>query len=261
MKVPKQYLIFLAIAAIALLVGFVYFSGRNKDLSQNSAAYSAGSKATTNQPTDNPDSDFNKQQHSLTSSDSIWVIVNKRRPLPVGYQPNELVAPGGPLRLSREAEEMKLRATIVKPVDVMFSDAKAAGLNLMLVSGYRSEGVQRTVYNGYVKQQGQAAADTESARPGYSEHQTGLAFDVGRTDRKCELEACFGDTAEGKWIAANAHKYGFVVRYPANKQLVTGYVYEPWHLRYVGTDLAKAIKDSGQTLEEFFTLPAAPDYQ
>lgn len=259
-KISKQYLVLVVVAAIVLIGAVIYFNRSRKDLSQNSAAYSQGSQSVTNQPTDSQPSQINKDQYSLDKPDSIWVVVNKQRPLSVGYVPSELVAPTGPLRLGREAEEMKLKATVAKSVDTMFSDAKAAGLNLLFVSGYRSEALQKTVYNGYVAQKGQALADTDSARPGHSEHQTGLAFDLGRTDRKCELQACFADTPEGKWIAANAHKYGFVVRYLPNKQLVTGYVYEPWHLRYVGKELATELYQKNVILEEFFGLPAAPDY-
>jgi D-alanyl-D-alanine carboxypeptidase len=113
-----------------------------------------------------------------------------------------------------------------------------------------------------VNVQGKAVADSQSARPGYSEHQTGLAVDVEPTSRKCEVEACFGDTPEGKWVAANAHKFGFIIRYPKNMQSVTGYIYEPWHIRYVGKELAGEMhKQNIATLEQFFGLEAAPDYQ
>jgi D-alanyl-D-alanine carboxypeptidase len=131
----------------------------------------------------------------------------------------------------------------------------------MLVSGYRSEGSQKSLHEAYVRQSGAAAADLYSARAGYSEHQTGLAVDIGRSDHKCELDACFGTTPEGQWVAQNAYKYGFIVRYKEGAQAVTGYIAEPWHIRYVGKDLAKALFDSGQALEEFFDLPAAPDYK
>lgn len=242
------------------MIGFFILNRPKKDLSQDSSAYAGNSTATTNQPTDSVSSNFDKTKQSLTDPNSSWVIVNKQRPLPVGYAPNDLVNPKVALRLGSANEEMKVRQQTATAIEEMFMAANSAGLKLLLVSGYRSEALQKAIYNGYVAQKGQAAADTDSARPGYSEHQTGLSFDVGRTDRKCEIEACFGDTAEGKWLAANAYKYGFVIRYPANKQLVTGYVAEPWHLRYVGKELSKAVYHSGQTLEEFFELPAAPDY-
>jgi D-alanyl-D-alanine carboxypeptidase len=108
---------------------------------------------------------------------------------------------------------------------------------------------------------GQAEADRTSARPGYSEHQTGLAFDVEVSGGKCHLEKCLGETPDGKWVAANAYKYGFIVRYPEGKENVTGYDYEPWHLRYVGTDLASEMHTkSVQTLEEFFNISGGKNY-
>jgi D-alanyl-D-alanine carboxypeptidase len=131
----------------------------------------------------------------------------------------------------------------------------------MLSSGYRSYDYQVGLYNGYVKSQGQATADTQSARPGYSEHQTGLAVDIEPASKKCELDACFADTPEGKWLVANAYKYGFILRYTQDKTAVTGYAYEPWHFRYVGTPLATEMHNQNvATLEEFFNLPVAPDY-
>ncbi len=109
--------------------------------------------------------------------------------------------------------------------------------------------------------QGKAVADTQSARPGFSEHQTGLAADIEPASRTCEVQECFGDTPEGQWVAANAYKYGFVIRYPKDMQHVTGYIYEPWHVRYVGKKLAEQMHKEGvATLEQFFGLENAPDY-
>ena len=109
-------------------------------------------------------------------------------------------------------------------------------------------------YDAYAARDGQAAADRYSARPGTSEHQTGLSFDVTAADGSCHLEVCFENTPEGLWVAENAHLFGFVIRYPEGKENITGYQYEPWHLRYVGPALAEQLHDTGQTLEEFFDL-------
>ena len=120
---------------------------------------------------------------------------------------------------------------------------------------------QVTTYNGYVNTDGQAAADTTSARPGYSEHQTGWAMDIGDGGGVCSFLPCFADQPAAVWAKANAYKFGFIVRYPAGMQAVTGYVYEAWHLRYVGTDVATAMATRGiATLEQYFGLPAAPGY-
>lgn len=125
------------------------------------------------------------------------------------------------------------------------SAASLAGFNMPLISGYRSYSRQNTIYNNYVKRYGQATADTFSARPGHSEHQTGLAFDVGKIDDN------YGNTSAGMWLKDNAHYYGFIIRYPKGKEHITGYKYEPWHIRYLGVEVATNIYNRGITLEEY----------
>lgn len=187
-----------------------------------------------------------------------WVV-NKRRPLnPKTYVPPNLVFPNVRLRVPGN-ESMKIRADVGAAIEQLFAAATAAGHSPMLSSGYRSYSYQVSLYGSYVKSQGQAEADKQSARPGYSEHQTGLAFDICNAGN-CQLVQSFSDTPLGQWVAAHAHEYGFIIRYLNGKQGITGYIYEPWHLRYVGVDTATQVKNSGKTLEEFFGLPAAPDY-
>ena len=204
---------------------------------------------------------FNKKQYSLTDPTSIWVIVNKQHPLnPKDYAPSDLVVPNVPLRVPGN-ESMEVRQVTATALEAMFAAAKTQGINLMLSSGYRSYVYQVNLYNGYVQSQGQAAADTESARPGYSEHQTGLAADLEPVSRNCEVEQCFAATPEGEWLVANAYKYGFIIRYTADKVPVTGYEYEPWHVRYVGTALSNEMhKDGIETLEEFFGVSGGQSY-
>ena len=125
--------------------------------------------------------------------------------------------------------------------------ASEAGYNIPLLSGFRSYETQQTLYNNYVARDGVALADTYSARPGHSEHQTGLAFDVGKIDNG------YGDTDEGKWLATHAHEYGFIIRYLKGKEDITGYMYEPWHIRYVGS-VATNIYQANITLEEYLGL-------
>jgi D-alanyl-D-alanine carboxypeptidase len=205
---------------------------------------------------------FNKSQYSLTDPTSPWVVTNKLNHLtPADYAPADLTAPDMPTRLNASNAEMQIRAEAAMALKHLAADATSAGYNLLLSSGYRSYVTQVTVYNGYVASRGQTAADTDSARPGHSEHQTGWAADLGVTDGTCLLQQCFGNLPAGKWLAASAYKYGFIIRYPADKTTVTGYSYEPWHIRYVGTTLAQEMHTQGiTTLEEFFGLPAAPDY-
>lgn len=185
------------------------------------------------------------------SADSIRVVVNKKHPLsPLDYAPADLVGVGG---------GQYARQTAAAALTSLFNGASAAGNPMHALSGYRSYATQTAVYNNYVRTDGQAVADTYSARPGHSEHQTGLAIDVG--NGTCNLQICFGNTAAGKWLAANAHKYGFVIRYPNGKTAITGYQYEPWHLRYVGTDVATDMKAKGVvTLEEYFGVSGGTSY-
>ncbi len=132
----------------------------------------------------------------------------------------------------------------------MAAAAAADGINIYIVSGFRSYAVQNVLYNNYVLMDGKDEADTYSARPGHSEHQTGLAFDLNSVDRS------FGETREGKWLSENCWKYGFILRYPKGKTNETGYIYEPWHFRFVGTDLAPTLYNGGDwiTLETYFGI-------
>lgn len=205
---------------------------------------------------------FNKTANSLSDPGSIWIVVNKQRPIqPKTYIP-ELVVPDITLRSNITGDERQTRPDTAAALKQMATAAKTDGITLTLESGYRSYTFQVNLYNRYVQQQGQSVADTQSARPGFSEHQTGLAADLGGvTKPNCNVEQCFADTPEGKWLAADAYMFGFIIRYPQGKDSVTGYEYEPWHVRYVGTALSKEMHDTGdQTLEEFFGLPNAPTY-
>lgn len=130
----------------------------------------------------------------------------------------------------------------------MTSDASKKGLYIYFSSGFRSYDYQSQLYNDYVARDGQAVADTYSARPGHSEHQSGLAIDVNQVDNT------FDNTPEAKWLADHCHEYGFILRYPQGKEDITGYQYESWHVRYVGTDLSYAIRNSGLTMEEYFGI-------
>lgn len=198
-------------------------------------------KPATATPSPAPEESKWPVQLSDAEAGSITVIVNKKHKLPSSYAPSLSSVAGG-----------QLRPEAASAFNNLLVAAKSSGLSSMkYVSGYRSYSTQQSLYNNYVARDGQAAADTYSARPGHSEHQTGLAVDVGNGGG-CDLEICFADTAEGKWVASNAYKYGFVVRYPKGKESTTGYQYEPWHLRYLGVAEAAAVYNSGKTLEEYY---------
>lgn len=220
----------------------------------------ASAESTADAPTD-PEAEATPQ-YDITTASSFTVLVNKQVPLdPADYAPDDLVYMneiGVP-----SINEHALRHDAAFAVKEMFAAAEAAGHVLDMTSGYRDYDLQTHLYDGYVEEQGQEAADSTSARPGYSEHQTGLAADISAPDSDpfCILEECFGDTTAGQWLAENAWQYGFILRYPEGETAVTGYDYEPWHFRFVGVDAATAFHESGAaTYEEFLGADAAPDY-
>lgn len=201
--------------------------------------------------------EFDRSAHSLDDPMSIWIVGNKLRPLtPPEFEPSDLVATENVANDNGQP----LREVAARAVEQLVAGAREAGLDVRIISAYRPYTLQVQLYDSYVVRDGQAAADTYSARPGHSEHQTGLTVDFDDYGA-CYLESCFGDTAAGQWLAHNAADYGFIERYPADKQQVTGFMPEPWHYRYVGAELAHEMRATGiTTLEEFFGLPAAPDY-
>lgn len=136
-------------------------------------------------------------------------------------------------------------------IDAMLEAAKEEGYTILVTTAYRSYSFQSTLYNNYVAQDGQAAADRYSARPGTSEHQSGLAADLTSATVNYRLTKDFGSTPEGQWLAQHAAEYGFILRYTADGEPITGYMYEPWHFRYVGVENATYIMENGLTLEEF----------
>jgi zinc D-Ala-D-Ala carboxypeptidase len=209
-------------------------------------------------PTPTPTPTFNKQALSIDDPNSLWVVVNKLRPLnPTNYAP-----PLVDVTIAH-VYGYQMQAPAAAALAQMAADAAAAGAGqIEAQSAYRSYGAQLSDHAALVARDGEAVADNESARAGYSEHQTGLAVDIAPVpDGGCNLEVCFGATPQGQWLAANAWKYGFLLRYPADKVAITGYTYEPWHFRYIGIPLATEMHTEGvETLEEFFGLPAAPNY-
>lgn len=181
------------------------------------------------------------------SNGSITKLVNKSNSLPSNYVPANLVTPN--VNMTKAVTVTKTTATALEK---MFSDAKAQGINLSLVSGYRSYSYQQTIYNNSVKVEGQAHTDKYVAKPGYSEHQTGLAVDISCKSIGYVLEDYFEGTQEAQWLKANAHKYGFILRYTKERVQDTGYGFEPWHFRYVGTDIATYIYQNNLIYEDLF---------
>ena len=170
-----------------------------------------------------------ENKNGLTYVNGI-LVVNKSYSLPKDYDPGAIKE-----EAKNAFEEMREAASKDK-------------ITLWIQSGYRSYKTQEELYNNYVKQSGKAKADTFSARPGFSEHQSGLAMDLNIID------SSFEGTKEAIWIEDNCYKYGFIIRYPKNKQHITGYKYEPWHIRYLGKENAKKVYESGLTLEEYLGI-------
>lgn len=173
---------------------------------------------------------------------AVDVLVNKYHALDSAFVP-ELV------RMSSRYASYSayMEPTAYEWFTKMVDDARAEGLKLYCVSAYRSYSYQNNLYQRYVKRDGQKAADTYSARPGYSEHQTGLAVDINTASRLAHFE----NTAQYRWLSENSWKYGFILRYPQGKQDITGFTFEPWHYRFVGLETAKAVYESGLTYDEY----------
>jgi len=178
-------------------------------------------------------------------------LVNKKHALPEDYIPDDLVIPNVRFPFTEELPKKQMREIAADALEEMFAAADEEGLDLFAQSGYRSYERQDIIFATNVQEDGEKAANKYSARPGESEHQTGLTMDVTSPDVDYQLIEKFGDTDEGKWIQENAQSYGFIIRYPEGKEKITKYQYEPWHLRYVGKKAAKKIMSEGITLEEY----------
>jgi D-alanyl-D-alanine carboxypeptidase len=248
----RRRFLFSVLILIALAVGSLLYVQRRHtpDAKATNAQKSitAQTSATPNPTTGG----FDRTARSTIDPASIWVVVNKQHPLnPRNYAPADLSAVGSGQYLRSEA---------AAAFQQMVAGAKRDGLVLTAASGYRSYDTQVSVYNKEVADFGQARADSESARPGYSEHQTGLGVDIAGGG--CSIEDCFAGTAEGRWAATNSYKYGYILRYTTANSTVTGYRAEAWHFRYVGPELATELHNLGDhgTLEEFFGVSGGASY-
>jgi D-alanyl-D-alanine carboxypeptidase len=181
----------------------------------------------------------------------LLVLVDRERNLPEGWAPTGMVTPATAWARTDSTERRLLRPEAARALDALSAAAARAGVPIIGISAFRSQGSQQQVYDRYVQTDGEATARTFSAAPGHSEHQTGLAVDVSGADGTCPTEPCFGATPQAAWLAQHASEFGFVVRYPAGKEAITTYTAEPWHLRYVGIDAARAMQRSGLTLDEY----------
>lgn len=236
-------------------------SGNHSDGDLASPAGSSAAAAEPEpEPTPEPEPEPERASDPSWDPDSIHVLVNRQNPFdPVDYAPTDLVVPDVP-HYGPEAA-MSLRQEPAAALEELIATGRQEGMALGLVSGYRSFDYQFQIYWARHAEVGTEATDLYMSRPGYSEHQTGLAADVISIENPdCMLGECFADTPEGQWVAENAHRFGFIIRYLEDMEHITGYPYEPWHLRYVGVETATEVFELGLTLEEYWEQPAAPDY-
>jgi D-alanyl-D-alanine carboxypeptidase len=191
----------------------------------------------------------------IQNPDNLLILVNKAYLVSEDYAPQDLVRPNVAFSFGdQDIEKSYMRKEAALALEEMFNDAANQGISLFAVSGYRSYPTQMNNYHYQISALGEEQAVKVSAAPGTSEHQTGLAMDISSSSVNYELTEKFGETAEGTWLRENAHKHGFILRYPKGSEDITGYSYEPWHYRYVGKEAARDIFENRLTLEEFFKI-------
>lgn len=252
----KKYIITIVTVTLVVLIlalGGYYYLTKDDTLTSpqqttqkdNKKSSSTKEDNKTNTNNENTPSTNGKTPETVSQPTIIngIVLANKKHPLPTNYNPGE-----NPVARQK--------------VNKLISDAQALGLNVSnQVSGFRAYSTQAGLYNNYVAAHGKQEADRFSARPGYSEHQTGLVFDL--IDNQGQLLGAEGTSESSKkaaeWLEKNAHKYGFIVRYKPEFVEKTGYMEESWHIRYVGEDVAKTIHERNISLEEYLNAPGG-DY-
>jgi D-alanyl-D-alanine carboxypeptidase len=273
-------IIIISVAAITLISGVV-FAVVSRSNDRNSVAASSDNSDTENDftyitPTleDNSDSVseapepvIDEEITSFVPADkmdldpsSITVYVNKEYCLPKDYKPKNLVTPNIRFDITYYDEKTLMRPEAAKALEKLFAAAEKNGYTLFGVSAYRSFDRQYKIFTNNIATQGKEHTLMYSAVPGTSEHQTGLAIDVSVASLNNKLSDEFADTPEGKWLAHNSYKYGFIIRYTKDKAAITGYAYEPWHIRFVGRGLAYYLYTNQLTLDEYYKYTPSPDF-
>lgn len=206
-----------------------------------------------------PDTTTIKTAALDTTPSSLTVFVNKEYSLPKDYIPADLVIPDVLFNINHYDEKKLLRQEAATALEQLFQSAQEDHIILCGISGYRSYKRQNEIYTKNIATKGAAYTNQYSAKPGYSEHQTGWSIDVSASCINYRLDAAFGGTPEGQWLAKHCHLFGFIIRYPENKSEITGYAYEPWHIRYVGVELATYLMKNELTLEEYYSYKPSID--
>ncbi len=229
-------------------------SGQDQDAPEDNAA---GDETTGK--SQSPPGDESAQEAEeikvISDGDYLLVLVTKETTLKSDYAPSDLQSIPADMNPSYS---MQLRKEALEHLTELWYTAEADGVTLSIRSAYRSYSTQRSLFQNYADRHGEEEANRFSARPGQSEHQLGTAVDFGGTG--VDFKAGFAQTPQGEWLAENAHKFGFALSYPQDKEYITGYIFEPWHYRYIGVDDAMEWKVSGKTLREY--LESKPqDYE
>lgn len=198
--------------------------------------------------------EYYKDATVVDKPDDILVLVNKKNVLKSDYEPSDLVKPEV-FAPGRSEIEMYMREEVARYILELVNTAKEeADLEILPASAYRSYDLQTIIFQNNVNRKGSIEkANETSALPGQSEHQTGLAVDMSCSSAGYQINNSFADTEEALWLANNAHRFGFIIRYPKGKKDITGYSYEPWHLRYVGKDTAESMFEEDLTFEEYLS--------
>ena len=252
----------IVVLSLIILLMIMAFSRKKEEPSEaaveTTPAAETESAEPTAEPTEAPSAEPEIDPAVFSDPDSYLIVANKKHRLPEGYAPSDLAVPDVEMRYNT----WSMRLEAAEALETMFAKAEEDGIHLVMGSGYRAEDFQQVLYDGYCEQYGCEVADEISSRPGYSDHQTGLATDLCGTDESYDLSESFEETEEGKWLKEHAHEYGFIMRYPKGKAEITGYAYEPWHFRYIGVEYATKIyeKDEWCSFEEYFNIEGG-DYE
>src|SRR5699024_6230637 len=196
----------------------------------------------------------NEYPETVENPYDILALVNKNHALPGEYEPDDLDIPDVRFPYEEDATKRYLRKVAADDLEDLIAAGDHADVDYYAQSGCRSYDRHKSIVACTVEKNGEEHANTYSARPGESEHQTGLVMDVTSQSAGFDLNTDFGETEEGKWLKDHAHEYGFIIRYPEDKEDITEYQYEPWHIRYVGKQAAEAIYEDQSTLEEYFDI-------
>jgi len=230
----------IGLIALALFLGFIIFATHEAPAEAEIAEEASGPEMTP-------------EEWAAVIADNekgLFILVDKEHPVTQEYIPADL-SPINHFAKDRTPEGRFMRTEAAGAFDTLCDAATAAGYEIVATTAYRSYDFQASLFSYYVNLEGQEWADINIAPPGTSEHQTGLAADCSTSSVAYELVVEFGDTPEGIWLGEHAHSYGFIIRYPKDRQDITGFTYEPWHIRYVGTAAATFIHNNDLTLEEF----------